>query len=47
MVQMAVKAVAGIRACNARRWRVGSMGHWADGIGILAKKAPNDLILVG
>ena len=25
----------------------GSMGDWADGIGILAKKAPNDLILVG
>ena len=22
----------------------GSMGGWADGIGILAKKAPNDLI---
>ena len=25
----------------------GSMGSWADGIGVLAKKAPNDLILVG
>ena len=27
--------------------RCGSMGDWADGIGILAKKAPNHLILVG
>ena len=25
----------------------GSMGDWADGIGILAKKAPNHLTLVG